>query len=412
MADSRHEANGEAIARVLATEPRLVGVRPAGEVVHGLAHDLILHAAPPAPWGELCDLLRGGIAGAAVFEGLAGSVEEAEAKAAAGEIRVGAAQDHAAMAGGVGSVTASLPVMVLEDAASGRRTSHFLMEGFGRSLVLGMWDDEVAARLGWFRDELGPALDAAIRAVGGVDVHRIVIEALRRGDELHNRNAAATSMLAEELAPGFARAGVDAGLQERAFALMAGNPQFFVPCALAAAQLALAAAEGIPGSSLVVACGANGHDCGIKVAGLPDRWFTAPAEKPVGVLLEGFGPDDVGPGCGDSLLVECFGLGATVLPAAPALWPVLGVDEARARAVTADARAIALAEHPAYRVPALGDAGAPIGVDAVAAVETGIRPVIDIVMVHPRRDRGVVGFGLTSPPLACFEQAVEALAAG
>ena len=38
-----------------------------------------------------------------------------------------------------------------------------------------------------------------------------------------------------------------------------------------------------------------------------------------------------------------------------------------------------------------------------------IRPVIDIVMVHPERGRGMVGFGLTSPPLLCFEQAVRAL---
>ena len=31
----------------MAAEPRLVGVRPAGEVVPGLDGNLILHAAPP-----------------------------------------------------------------------------------------------------------------------------------------------------------------------------------------------------------------------------------------------------------------------------------------------------------------------------------------------------------------------------
>jgi hypothetical protein len=130
---------------------------------------------------------------------------------------------------------------------------------------------------------------------------------------------------------------------------------------------------------------------------------------PEGVLLSGFGPADAGPGCGDSLLVECFGLGASVLPAAPALWPLLGVDEARTRQIYEDARRIALAEDTRFTVPLLGDRGAPVGVDARAVVETGIRPVIDIVMVHPERGRGMVGFGLTSPPLTCFEQAIEAL---
>jgi hypothetical protein len=402
------DQNRAALERVLACKPRLVGVRPAGEVVPGLSDDLILHAAPPTSFAAACELLRGGLVGAALFEGLAGTEDEAERLLEAGEIRLGAAQDHGAMAGGVGSITASLPVMVVEDATTGARSSHFLMEGFGRTLVLGMWDDEVGARLAWFRDELGPALDAAIQALGGIDLEPLMAEALCRGDELHNRNGAATSMLAERLARGFARAGVPADLQERAFELMAGNPQFFVPCSLAVSRLALMATEGIEGSSLVTACGANGTECGIQVAGLPGQWFTAPAEVPEGALLPGFAPEDAGPGCGDSLLVECYGLGASVLPAAPALWPVLGADERRAYEIAEGAMRISLGEHPAYRIPVLG-AGAPVGVDARKVVETAIRPVIDIVMVHPERGRGMIGFGLTSPPLACFEEAVRAL---
>lgn len=404
-------ANAEAIERVLASEPWLVAVKPAGEVVPGLGANQVLHAAPPAPWDELSPLIRSGVVGAALFEGLASTRDEAEQKAAAGAITVGAAQDHSAMAGGVGSIPASLPVMVLEDRASGNRAYHFLMEGFGRTLVLGMYDDEVEERLTWFRDELGPALDAALSELGGIDCRSLMAEALRRGDELHNRNSAATSMLAERIALGFAKAAVPVIIQERAFALMRENTQFFVPVPLAAAKLALDAADGVEGSSLLVACGANGSDCGIRVAGLPDEWFTAPAEVPEGVFLEGFGTADAGPSCGDSLLVECYGLGATVLPAAPAFWPTVGADEARARRITDDAAAIALGEHLDYRVPALDDRGAPIGVDVRAVVTSGIRPTIDIVMVHPEPGRGVVGFGLTQPPMACFDAAVEAFEA-
>jgi hypothetical protein len=145
------------------------------------------------------------------------------------------------------------------------------------------------------------------------------------------------------------------------------------------------------------------------VSGLPGEWFTAPAPVPEGVLFDGFDLDDTGPACGDSLLVECYGLGATVLPAAPAFWPTVGVDEAIARKLTADASRIALGTHGDYRVPVLGDQGAPIGVDVRRVVETGIRPTIDIVMVHPEPGRGVIGFGLTQPPLECFTAAAEAL---
>jgi hypothetical protein len=202
---------------------------------------------------------------------------------------------------------------------------------------------------------------------------------------------------------------VEAAVVERALSFMQGNPQFFVAVSLAWARLALDAGDGVEGSSLLVAVGANGRECGLRVSGVPGRWFTAPAEVPEGVLLEGFGPDDAGPGCGDSLAVECAGLGATVLPASPALWPLLGVDEARARRIFDDTRRIALAEHPSLRVPVLDDAPAPIGIDVLRVLETGIRPVIDIVMIHRERGRGMIGFGLTSPPLACFEQAAAAL---
>jgi uncharacterized protein DUF1116 len=389
--------SGGAVAQVdsvLACRPQLVGVKPALDVVPGMRPELILHAAPPTSWDDLSPLLHASLTGAAELEGL--SPREAE---------LGAAQDFDAMAGGAGAITASTPVVVVEDAASGRRAFHFLMEGFGRTLILGMTGDDVSERLRYLRDEVAPALDAALAELGGVDCDEIIVEALCRGDELHNRNAAATSMLAERLAPGLARARVPADVQERLFAFLRGNPQFFVAVSLAASKLMLDGGHGVPGSTLVTAIGANGRDCGIKLAGLGDTWFTAPAEVPHGEHRE-----DAGPACGDSLLVECAGLGASVLPAAPALWPALGVDEQRARALYQSACGITLAEHPRYRVPALANAGAPVGVDARRVAETGTLPVIDIVMIHREPGRGMVGLGLTSPPLACFERALDALA--
>jgi hypothetical protein len=400
------EPNEIAIERVLVSEPWLVGVRPASEVVPGFESDLILHAAPPAPWAELAPLLRGGLVGAALYEGLATSPEDAEARLSRGEIKLGAAQDHSAMAGGAGSITASLPVLVVEDRSTGKRAFHFLMEGFGKALILGMYDAEVAERLAWIRDELAPALDAALRAVGGIDARALMAEALRRGDELHNRNAAATSMLAETLAP--ALAVEPEAIRRRIFDFLRVNPQFFVGVSLAATRLALDAGHGVEGSSLVTAAGANGRACGIKVSGLGERWFTAPAEVPAGVFLEGFDERDAGPACGDSLAVECAGLGATVLAGAPALWSLVGADEARARKIFEDTGRIALGEHRHYRVPALGDRGAPTGVDALRVSETGTRPVIDIVMVHREPGRGMIGFGLTSLALSCFQEAAQA----
>jgi Protein of unknown function (DUF1116) len=391
-------ANERAIADVVTVAPRLVAVKPAREVVPGMRPELILHAAPPTDWESLAPSVRAALAGAAEFEGLSPS-----------EAELGAAQDHRAMAGGAGAITASTPVVVVEDQASGERAYHFLMEGFGRALILGMTGEDVFGRLRWLRDDAAPALDAALQAVGGIDCDEIMCEALRRGDELHNRNAAATSMLAERLAPGLARAGVDVELQERVLEFLRGNPQFFVAVSLAATRLMLDRGHGVEGSSLVTAVGSNGTECGIKVSGLGDQWFVAPAEMAEGVALDGADVADAAPACGDSMLVECAGLGASVLPAAPALWPLLGVDSERAGRLYQDTCAIALAEHPRYRVPVLGDRGAPVGIDVHKVRETGILPVIDIVMMHREAGRGLLGFGLVSPPMACFEQAAQAL---
>ena len=199
-------------------------------------------------------------------------------------------------------------------------------------------------------------------------------------------------------------------LKRRIFDFIRGNSQFFVAVSLAASRLALDAGQDVEGSSLVTAVGANGRDCGIKVSGLGDEWFVAPAEIPEGVFLDGFGSDDAGPSCGDSLLVECAGLGATLLAAAPALWPLVGADESRARRIFDDTVTISLGEHEDYRVPALGNRGAPTGIDLLRVLETDLRPTIDIVMVHREPGRGMIGFGLTSPPMACFELAGAAFA--
>ncbi len=390
-------ANRSAIAKAIQSRPRLVGVKPALEVVPGMSPELILHAAPPGGEGTLAAPLEAALAAAAEFEGIPRS-----------RARLAAAQDHGAMAGGAGAITASTPVAVVQDATSGRRACHFLMEGFGRTLILGMSGEDVFERLRWLRDEVAPALDTALDRLGGIDCDQIIGEALGRGDELHNRNAAATSMLAERLAPGLARAGVSVDVQDRLFEFLRNNSQFFVAVSLAATKLMLDAGHGIEGSSLVSAVGANGTDCGLKVSGLGDTWFVARAEPPQGVPMEGFTATDAAPACGDSLLVECAGLGASVLPAAPALWPLVGVDEQRALRIHEDATNIALGEHSRYRVPALGGRGAPVGVDLLKVVQTGVRPVIDIVMLHREAGRGMIGFGLVSPPMACFEQAAAA----
>ena len=56
-------------------------------------------------------------------------------------------------------------------------------------------------------------------------------------------------------------------------------------------------------------------------------------------------------------------------------------------------------------------AGAPALIDARLVVETGIAPAINTGIAHRRAGVGQVGAGVARAPLACFEQALLALAA-
>ena len=178
----------------------------------------------------------------------------------------------------------------------------FLMEGLGKTLVAGAYDSEVLDRLHWFRETLGPLLDKAIRILGGIDARELMAEALMRGDELHNRNRAATSLFVDKIALGLLDVDAPAEEKRRALLFLNGNGQFFVSAVLPVTQLMLRAAQGIPNCSVVTSIGANGSDCGLKLSGTGDRWFVAPAEVPRGVLQSGVATSDVAPGCGDSFL--------------------------------------------------------------------------------------------------------------
>jgi hypothetical protein len=401
--------NTLAFDRMVASDPWLTGVKPAAEVVPGMRPNLILHAAPPSGWAGMGGLMRGGMIGAALSEGLAATPEEAVAKAERGDIVFDAAQNFGAVAGGVGAITAGAPVTVVEDRQNGNRSMHPLMEGLGRTLVSGFYDAAVQARLTWFREDFGPTLDRAIAALGGIALRPLMTEALDSGDELHNRNRAANAAFVNRIALGLVEAGIAPQQQKQALTFLAANVQFFVCAVLPAAQLMLRAADGIAGSSVLTAIGGNGVDCGLRVSGLGDRWFTAPGEVPRGVLQAGVAPADVAPGCGDSFLIECAGLGAAVLPAAPAFMPVIGASPADALRFSDNARKIALGEHPHYRIAALDFRGAPVGVDVRKVVETKILPAIDIMMVGRKPGTGLVGMGVVSPPMRCFEAAVKAL---
>ena len=231
------------------------------------------------------------------------------------------------------------------------------------------------------------------------------------GDEMHQRNVGCSSLLLRAIAPALAETVTDSAALSKALTFMGGNDQFFLNIAMVMGKAIMDPVRDIEGSSIVTAMSRNGTDFGILVSGTGDEWFTAPVEMPEGLYFPGFTADDANPDIGDSTIVETIGLGGFAMAAAPAVAGFVGAGAASEAALTTRAMAeITLAENPEWTIPALDYQGVPTGIDIRLVIETGIVPTINTGIAHKKPGVGQVGAGVVKAPMACFEQALYALA--
>jgi hypothetical protein len=406
MGDRRRTAaNAKAIGRMMAARPQLVDVRPAAEVLD-LEAGTFLHAGPPIGWERASGPLRGALIGAMLLEQLADTPDEAEKALAAGHVAFDSCHHHRTVGPMAGVVSPSMWMLVVEDAEHGGTAHCSLNEGLGKVLRYGAYGPEVIERLRWMSTVLGPVLREAVQRHGPLDLKTIMAQALQMGDELHNRNRAATSLFIREF--GAEVAEIEGGAEVLRFA--SGNDHFFLNPAMAAAKVSADAARDVPGSTLVVAMARNGTDFGIQVSGTGDRWFTAPASVPDGLYLGSYGPGDANPDIGDSTITETVGVGGFAMAAAPAIVRFIGGEVPDALAATRRMYEITLAENPSFQVPILSFRGTPTGIDVTKVVRTGILPVVNTGIAGRVAGVGQVGAGLVSPPAEVFTAALHALA--
>jgi len=404
------EANAEAVHRMLAAEPVLIDVVAAADAIPELGEGMILHAGPPISWERMCGPMRGAVAGIAVFEGWANDLDAAAALAARGAFQFRPNHDFAAVGPMTGMTTASQPVMVVENQASGNRAFCTINEGLGKVMRFGGNDASVLTRLAWLRDVLGPALGTALRSIEGIELKSLVARGLTMGDEMHQRNVACSSLLLRNLAAALASTCGDRAILTTILSFIASNDQFFLNIAMAMGKAITDPVRDIKGASVVTAMSRNGTDFGIRVSGLGDEWFTAPVEMPDGLYFPGFSAADANPDMGDSTIVETIGLGGFAMAAAPAVAGFVGAGApSNAAQITHTMREITLAENPEWTIPALDYQGVPTAIDIRRVVETGIAPMINTGIAHREPGVGQVGAGVVRAPLACFESALWAL---
>jgi hypothetical protein len=273
------KANEEALERLISSQPALIDVRPAIEVVPGMTPATILTSGAPLSWDEYYNGQRNAVIGGALFEGLARTPEEAEAKIRAGEIVVGACHDYGCIGSLAGIYTASMPVFVVENQAVGNRAFCNFYEGESRKrLNYGVYDNDVHQGLMFIQEVMAPVIAEAVRkAEGGVPLRPLMRRAIHQGDELHSRNTAATLLFTRELFPHFLDVAEKMPDEVRStLDFLKESDYFFLRLSMSAGKATADAAHGVEGSSIVTAMSFSCRELSIRVSGLDDEWFRGP----------------------------------------------------------------------------------------------------------------------------------------
>ncbi|WP_179468536.1 YlbE family protein [Mycolicibacterium vinylchloridicum] len=415
VGDPRIEAaNQTAFERYLAAQPRLVDLVRAGEAIAGLGpgERRILHSGPPIDWPDMCGPQRGAIAGAILYEGWAEDLDAAEKLAASGEVALDPCHEHDAVGPMAGIISPSMPVWVVENTAAGNRAFCNLNEGLGKVLRFGANSREVLDRLRWLGSEFFTTMQIAVRGLADPDLKPLMAQALHMGDELHNRNAAASGLLFKRLTLALLGSDVPSDAVRRALEFVAGNDHFFLNISMAASKSMSDAAAGVPGSSMVTVMARNGVNFGIRLSGTGDRWFQAPANPVDGLYFPGYSVDDAAADLGDSAITETNGLGGFAMAASPAIVQFVGGTPADATANSRRMLSITLGTNPAFTLPPLNFGGTPAGIDARLVVDSGVLPIINTGIAHRQAGVGQIGAGITTAPMDCFNDALAALASG
>src|SRR5262245_11971397 len=402
-------ANREAVECLVRARPAWTAVRPAREAL-GLSERRLLHAGPPITWERMCWPMRGAVTAAILFEGWAKTVDDAHALAGSGEIGFAPCHSRGAVGPMAGVISPTTPLLIVEDPANGTTTGSFIADGpWGHQLRFGGHGPETLSGLAWIRDVVAPAFSAVLERTGPIDLATLMAQALGMGDEMHMRNAAATGLLARQLAVPLVGVVPDSARLEAIMRFVTrDNDQFFLAWSMCAAKAAARAIEGIEGSTIVSTMARNGVEFGIRVAGLGDRWFTGPASAVAGLYFPGFSAADANLDTGDSAIMETYGLGGMAMAASPTVQRIVGAGSFDdAVATTRSMAEICAGSNPLFPIAPLGGQGTPTGIDIRKVARTGIVPAINTAIAHRTAPR-MSGAGIATPPVDPFVAALVA----
>lgn len=403
------EANEEAVKCIIDSDPAWVDILPAGEVVDGLDDYTIIHSGPPIAYEDMVMLHRRGLVSACLFEGWAKGEEEAKVLIESGKLKIMSALDTNTVGAGTGIITKSVAMIVVEDRRTHVRAATFPAEGpfQGGFCGWGLYSEEIAGNLRYMREELFPILRKMLKTFGPIPIKPILAEGMQMGDENHTRQSAADLILEHQVLPNLMKMDIEKEKMLPVMNYIVDTPRFFHCYGQGAARSAALSAVGTKYSTMVTALCGNGVEYGIKVAGLDDEWFTAPAPMMKGRYTSSkYTIKDQLPWIGDSCVVECAGMGGIAAAASPIVCSLRGMKAHEAVSLTREMQKICIAKNHNFPIPNMDFDFLPVGIDIRKVLELGISPEIHGGMFN--YEGGLIGAGSARVPMECFEKAMRA----
>eukprot|EP01091_Cochliopodium_minus_P016013 TRINITY_DN5866_c0_g1_i1.p1 TRINITY_DN5866_c0_g1~~TRINITY_DN5866_c0_g1_i1.p1 ORF type:complete len:1009 (-),score=374.96 TRINITY_DN5866_c0_g1_i1:14-3040(-) len=395
------KANEIGVQKLIEAHPFLVDVQTAKDVLPNFGNvKRILHAGAPLPWSKMCGPMQGAIIGGILFEGWAKNENEAKELAASGEVLYDSCHHYSAVGPMSGIITPTMPVCIIKNEKGGNISFSNLNEGLGKALRFGAYDEGVLTKLKWMKESLGPALSKALKQTGKIDLKNITAQALSMGDEVHNRNIAATCLIARILAP---------YLPIDVLQFIQKNDHFYLNFSMACAKAILDSAHNIENSTIVTAMARNGVEFAIRVSGTGGEWFRQPAPVIEGLYFPGYSIQDANPDLGDSAITETCGLGGFSMAASPAIVKFVGGSASDSFSYTEEMHTICLTKNPIWGIPSMDFMGSPLGIDARKVVDQNSRPVVNTGIASKLAGVGQIGAGITRAPIACFSDSLNFL---
>jgi Protein of unknown function (DUF1116) len=397
-------ANAEVFSRLDQGTPLLAGVTTVAAAVPGLPDRTLLHCGPAIGYADAPDPLRRSMRAAAVAEGWAAGLEQADDSLSSGEIRLVPANAHRVVVPMATALGASAPLYAVVNEAGGTTGYAPISQGPGEVAWFGCASAASVARLVFLRDVAAPVIGRILERTGPLDVLSLAAQAVTMGDDVHVRTQAATNLLIREWLPHLTELG---GPDSVSFArFLAGNHLFFLTLAMAAARSLTEWAAQVPDSSIVTTMARNGTTFGIRLAGSQEWFVTEAPEVGHALYYPGQGPQTSARDIGDSAVLELSGLGAAAAAGSPAVAQLLGGKLREAADLTERLAAVCAGRSSRFKIPVLDNAGTPLGVDVRKVVELGTTPAVTTGILHRSAGTGQVGAGVAEAPLACFADAL------